>query len=382
VAAAHGQAPDVAVVGAGAIGLSVAHSLLQDGARVAVYEQGPVPNPHASSVDASRLIRHTYGSKRGYAALVDDAYAAWEQLWADLGERLYADTGTLMLARPGAAWAHDSAATLDALGKPCPRLDPDDAAARFPLLDLSGIEAAYLVPSGGVLAADRIVAALARRVVELGGTLQERTRVAALDPESGTLSLADGRSIAADRIVLAAGPWTGRLWPELAGDLTPSRQLVCTAQVPDDLAAAWADMPMVLDIGADSGVYAVPPVHGAPLKLGDHSFSLTGDPDREREPGDAELQALYLRARRQLAAPERYRRLAGRTCFYTVAAEERFRHCRRGRAHVLAACSGHGFKFAPLIGARVADLLAGRVREAAFQAWLGGAGVSPAGAPP
>ena len=82
-----------------------------------MIEQGPVPNAHGSSVDSSRLIRHTYGTQHGYAALVDAAYAAWDRLWTELGTAHYSPTGTLILSRPGATWAQDSAATLDALGK-------------------------------------------------------------------------------------------------------------------------------------------------------------------------------------------------------------------------------------------------------------------------
>ncbi|MDZ7712471.1 MAG: hypothetical protein U5L06_04895 [Rhodovibrio sp.] len=81
---------------------------------------------------------------------------------------------------------------------------------------------------------------------------------------------------------------------------------------------------MLLDIAdaesrSEGSVYAVPPVGDAPLKLGDHAFSLTGDPDTDRSPGDAELERLFETTCRQLAAPERYRLLSGRTCFYTVA---------------------------------------------------------------
>jgi len=367
------RAQSVAVVGAGVVGLSAARSLLQAGHSVVVYDRAEVPNPHASSVDASRLIRHTYGDKLGYARMVDPAYAAWDRLWAELGETLYQPTGTLILARPGAQWAHDSAATLDRLGIAYKPLDAAAAARHFPLLNLAGIDSAYLVPTGGVLAAERIVAALTERVRALGGTVRSGAGVAAVDA-GGRVALDDGTELRADAVVVAAGPWTARLWPELADQLTPSRQLVSYAAVPDELAEAWSGMPMVLDIGADSGVYAVPPVHGAPLKLGDHAFSLTGDPDCAREPGATELEELFARAARQLAAPERYRLLSGRTCFYTVAEAERFQYRRAGRVHVLAGFSGHGFKFGPLIGERVAELLNGTLAPDDFETWLAGEG--------
>jgi glycine/D-amino acid oxidase-like deaminating enzyme len=370
-------APTALVVGAGIVGLSAARALLAEGYRVEVIEQGPVPNAHGASVDSSRLIRHTYGTQHGYAALVDAAYAAWERLWAELGTTHYIQTGTLILSRPGASWARDSAATLDALGKRYRVLGPDEAARRFPLLNLDGVERAYWIETGGVLAAERIVDALAGRLRAQGASIAEHTAVTDLDPERGRVELEDGSARSADLLLLAAGPWTGRLWPDLAPALTPSRQLVCYADTPDDLYAAWRRMPMVLDIADaesrhEGSVYAVPPVGDAPLKLGDHAFSLTGEPDTDRSAGDAELERLFETTCRQLAAPRRYRLLSGRTCFYTVAPDSQFIHRARGRAHVLAGFSGHGFKFGPLIGERFAAHAAGRLAESDFDSWLAG----------
>ncbi|MBK1666766.1 hypothetical protein CKO28_01745 [Rhodovibrio sodomensis] len=372
-------APSAVVVGAGIVGLSAARALLAEGYRVDVLEQGPVPNAHGSSVDSSRLIRHTYGTQHGYAALVDDAFAAWDRLWDDLGRSYYTQTGTLVLSRPGATWAQDSAATLDRLAKPYRVLSPDEAARRFPLLNLEGVERVYWVEGGGVLAAEPIVDDLARRLRAQGAAITAHTAVTQLDPEAGRVRLEDGTRRTADLLLVAAGPWTGRLWPDLARQLTPSRQLVCYVDTPDDLYAAWRRMPMVLDIAdaesrSEGSAYAVPPIGGAPLKLGDHAFSLTGDPDTDRSPAEAELDRLFETTCRQLATPARYRLLSGRTCFYTVAPDSRFLHRRAGRAHALAGFSGHGFKFGPLIGERFAELAAGRLEEGTFQAWLAGNG--------
>ena len=376
------RAPQAIVVGAGIVGLSAARALLAEGYRVEVIEQGPVPNAHGSSVDSSRLIRHTYGTQHGYAALVDAAYAAWDRLWTELGTAHYSPTGTLILSRPGATWAQDSAATLDALGKRYRVLGTEEAARRFPLLNLDGVERAYWVETGGVLHAEPIVDALARHLRARGATVTERTAITDIDPAQGRVVPEDGALRTADLVLIAAGPWTGRLWPELDARLTPSRQLVCYADVPDALYAAWRRMPMVLDIadaesrGAGS-VYAVPPVGDAPLKLGDHAFSLTGDPDTDRSPGAAELESLFEMTCRQLAEPARYRLISGRTCYYTVAPDSQFIHAREGRAHALAGFSGHGFKFGPLIGERFAELAAGRLGEDDFSTWLAGAASAP-----
>lgn len=362
----------VAIVGAGVVGLSLARSLLRAGHAVIVYDRAEVPNPHASSVDRSRLIRYAYGRQTGYAALVDDAYAAWDRLWAELGETHYARTGTLVLSHPGATWARDSADTLAAMGRPVEWIDPEEAEARYPLLDLTGIERVFYVPTGGVLHAERIVAALADRVRALGGELHEHCPVESVDTAQGRLALAEGGHVQAELVLLCPGPWAGQLLPDLSQRLTPSRQLVSYGTIPPETRQQWDAMPMVLDIGKDSGFYAVPPVLGEPLKIGDHSFSMQGDPDIDREPGAAELRRMFGSARGRIRGFADYRLLDGRTCFYTVADDERFVAEQRGRAVVLAGFSGHGFKFGPLIGERFAAVAAGRLSFAAFARWAEG----------
>jgi glycine/D-amino acid oxidase-like deaminating enzyme len=76
------------IVGGGIVGLATAWALARAGHEVELLEQGPLPNPLASSMDDHRLIRHPYGDRRGYARMIDAGYAAWDLLWDDLGQRL------------------------------------------------------------------------------------------------------------------------------------------------------------------------------------------------------------------------------------------------------------------------------------------------------
>jgi glycine/D-amino acid oxidase-like deaminating enzyme len=363
----------ITIVGAGIMGLSTAWALTRDGHDVTVYEQGPIPQPLGSSVDQHRLIRLPYGAHTGYMKMALEAYALWESLWDDLGERLYAPTGTLVLdSEADGGWAADSAAALGTIGTPVEWLPPDEVERRFPLVHAGGIVRGFCLESGGVLYAERIVAALARRLEAAGAVLEPGTRISAVDPERGRVTLADGGVRDADALVIAAGAWLPQLLPELAQRVTPSRQVVVYLQPPAALAADWARAPMILDIAPNGGFYLVPPRGGAGLKVGDHRFSLNGDPDAPREAERAQARAVLALCRGRLRDFGSYELDHARVCFYTVAPEERFIVEARGLCILVSACSGHGFKFGPLVGRRIADTLAGRVDAAMLTRWAAG----------
>lgn len=367
----------ITIIGAGIMGLSAAWALRRDGHEVTVFDQGPVPNPLGSSVDEHRLIRHPYGGERGYTRMVNPAYAAWDALWAELGACHYAPTGTLVLDR-GATRRTEEA--LQHEGVPFERLSVAALAERFPMLDSNGLHGALLLETGGTLFAGAIVADLARYLRGHGISIEAESAVRAVDPDQARVTLADGRIVAADRLVVAAGPWAPRLLPALRQRVTPSRQVVVYLTPPVDLAAAWQRHPMILDIDPGAGFYLVPPrplsaggVSG--LKIGDHSFSLSGDPDHDRQASPEEARQIITQVGGRLRGLERYQLREAKTCFYDVEARERFIVEPVGTyGWVMSGFSGHGFKFGPLLGLELArtirgDRLAGRLTEWAA-GWL------------
>jgi glycine/D-amino acid oxidase-like deaminating enzyme len=183
----------VIIVGGGIMGLATAWALARTGHEVELLEQGPLPNPLASSMDEHRLIRHPYGDHRGYARMIDAAYAAWDLLWGDLGQRLYAPTGTLALTGNGETWAARSAAVLAGIGKPMTELTLADLPRRFPQLDTKGVERAFWIDTGGVLFAQDIVAALARHLAQRPGVrLHPDTPVRTVDLERARVVVESG----------------------------------------------------------------------------------------------------------------------------------------------------------------------------------------------
>jgi glycine/D-amino acid oxidase-like deaminating enzyme len=304
--------------------------------------------------------------------MVSEAFDAWEVLWQDLGTRLYRPTGTLALEGAEAGWTTASRATLEQLGVPHRVLAPDELDRDFPYLDSGEVEWGLWLDSGGALFAGAIVEALASHLAGRAVTLRPRCRVIDLDLESGRAVTEDGEKLEADALVVAAGPWTSRLLPDEDLPITPSRQVVAYARPPVRWAKAWATAPMLLDVGSASGFYAVPPVSGTGLKIGEHSFTLRGDPDESREPLAEEAQAVFELCLGRFVDGTDYRLDHGRTCFYTVESQERFIAVARGRSWVLAGFSGHGFKFGAVLGLRVADAIFGAQDPAGLSRWAAG----------
>ncbi len=365
----------ITIVGAGIMGLSAAWALARAGHDVSVFDQSLVPNPLGSSVDQHRLIRHPYGADRGYTRMIGPAYKAWDALWRDLGETHYAPTGTLVLETGETSWGEASAASLAAEQIPFRHLTADEVARMFPLVDARNIRFALHLDSGGTLFADRIVGSLAQWVARQKNVhLTTQTRVSEIDADRARVRLADGAVIDADVLVVAAGPWAPRLVPGLASRVTPSRQVVAYLAPPAETAAAWAQHPMILDIDPAAGFYLVPPRAGTGLKIGNHGFTLTGDPDRDRAAGEEEARAIMALCVHRIRDFDRYRLAEAKTCFYDVEKQERFVVEPLGRqAWVMSGFSGHGFKFGPALALELARAIGGSGDKPRLTSWASGA---------
>ena len=366
-----------AVVGAGITGACTAWWLARAGAAVTLFEQGPLPNPWAASYDRHRLIRYPYGDLDGYCAAITDAYAAWDALWKDLGESHYVETGSLALSYEAGDWTERSADTMARLGLAHERLDAAAVGRRFPFLRTDAIRGGLFVARGGVLLADRIMHALARRLPQQGVTLRQHARVAGIDADRGTLRVDGAEAGPFDAIVVACGPWTSKLLPDLApGLLTPMRQIVAYLRPPPQLAAAWAAAPALQDIGGPADGYGVPPVAGTDLKLGATPVRRPGDPDGEREPEPGEGRRLLDLYRDWLVDHDGYEVVETRVCHYMLKPDQRFLVEPLGpRGWVATGDTGHGFKFGPLLGRWLAEAVTGGMAAAEAAARAAGEGL-------
>jgi len=312
---------NVAVVGAGVMGCAAAWALRERGADVTVYEQFELDHTRGSSHGRSRIFRLAYPDP-SWVRLAQEAYDGWN----DLDPSLLGLYGLVELAP---APALTSARTLDECGIAHRFLEVDEARALGATVP-EGWTALH-VADAGIVFADR-----ARHAFLEGVDVRTGTRIDSLG------------DVDADVVVVTAGAWIGRLVPGL--DVRITRETVAYFR------HEGPPLPSVVDIAPSGGhdMYSLhDPVHG--LKAGAHHAGAEADPDEPAAPDAAivERVAAWVAARFPDVDPEP---VETDTCIYTSTSDQTFVLDRRGDVVVGSACSGHGFKFAPAVGRRLAAL--------------------------
>jgi sarcosine oxidase len=320
---------EVAVVGAGVMGLATAWALARRGHDVVVHEQFEVGHTRGSSHGRSRIFRLAYMDAE-WVRLAQEALPLWRELERESGETLLELHGLVEIVTD---LQESSAPTLEACGVHWERLDAKEAERRYPIRVPDG-SFAVVQPEAGIVRVDRALPALAR-----GLDIRERSRITAVD------------DLDADVIVVTAGSWVNDLLtPPLPVRVT--RETVCYFRL-----AEPGPVPSLVSFKPERHVhdmYALAdPLHG--LKVGAHHAGPEVDPDVPGDPDDGLVEQIvsWTRGIFHLADSSP---AAAETCLYTSTQDERFVLERRGRTVVGSACSGHGFKFAPAIGERLAAL--------------------------
>ncbi len=322
------------VVGAGVMGLASAWALARAGREPLVLEQFEVGNTHGSSHGATRIFRLAYDEPE-WVRLAQKALGLWRDLEAETGAQLLNLTGLVDLPDD----PDRLTAALDATDTPYELPTAEELQHRFGLATTCC--KAVWQPDAGVVRADRALAAFAS-----GVAVRERTRVRALVP--GGVETDQG-VIEAAVVVVAGGAWARELVPDLP--VTPTRETVSYFELGDGRV-----VPSVIDY-RNRETYSLTAGPGV-LKVGVHRTGPPTDPDESGTPDEEIVRFASDWAGRtfELAKPEP---VSVETCIYTNTDDASFVLERRGDVVVCSACSGHGFKFAPAVGVRVAELVTG-----------------------
>ena len=335
----------VTVIGGGVMGCATARVLARRGVTVTLLEQFEVGHRRGSSHGSSRIFRLSYPDAR-YVAMGMEALPLWQDLEREANEPLLKTTGGL--DRGADLDAHAEA--LAACGAPFESVSADQAQIRWPQLSFPPDTEVLYQPDAGIVLAERAVAAFARGFADGGGELREGVRVVSITPSATGVRLhtTEG-ALDADCVVVTAGAWVGKLVEHLGIDIPtrPTRETVAYFEYqapPPPTLVEWGEPP----------IYALAsPGYG--IKAGEHEAGPTADPDDEGPVGEASLGRVQRWVGERFPAA-RITPTHAETCLYTNTPDDHFILKRYGRVVVGSPCSGHGFKFAPLIGEQLADL--------------------------
>jgi sarcosine oxidase len=316
---------------------------------------------HGSSHGETRVFRIAYFEHPAYEPLALAARDASRRIERETGAALLTTTGILEAGFEGSPIVSGSLEAARRHGLPHEVLSAREASARFPAFDLPDGWIASFQPDGGVLRAEASVEAMVASAVARGASVLVERRVAALVPQREGVRVVfdDGSGLTADRVVVGAGPWIGALAPGLAPALRVTRQTVgWFAPRQADLVRPAA-MPVFILQAPEDTFYGFPDMSGSGVKTASHiEGDVVADPDARVDANGAALDRLAANLARYLPAAAGPLR-AKSSCFYTRTADEHFAiglHPGDARIVLASPCSGHGFKFASLIGEILADL--------------------------
>jgi sarcosine oxidase len=350
--------PQVIVLGLGIAGSSIAATLAERGYEVTAIEQfGPL-HERGSSHGDTRIYRRIPHEGAPYVELAAKSLEGW-RAWSELAkDALLVQCGGIDAGSAESPMVQSSEELCRQYEQPFLALSGSEFNRESPHFCLPPDWRVIYQPSSGFVRPDATRTFLHRLAREFGAQLLFNTPILGIEPLSnGVRVRIASETLECEHLVVAAGSWLPKLFPELGLSLSPERRVIAwySPLGPLDLTR----MP-IFCLDADGGWYGMPTPDGR-IKLGnDKHLRQTIDPDQPAAPpGPEDVQ--------KISGIWRY--LTGfahtpsemKTCIYTVAPDQHFiidRHPSHRNILIFSCCSGHGFKYAPVYGEIAADLLA------------------------
>jgi sarcosine oxidase len=352
---------DAIVLGLGGMGSAALYHLAKRGHTVAGIEQHHVAHDRGSSHGNLRIIRKAYHEHPNYVPLLDRAYVLWRDLEQASERTLFAQTGLILAGLPQSESMQGLAASYAANDLPHEMLQPAEVMNRYPQFRIPEDYTSYFDPLGGYLFVEQCVETHLDLAERLGAEVHIHEPASAwrADETGVTVTTAKGELHGA-KLVIAVGPWSGAVMNEIGVRVEVVRKVQLWYGAPGlERYTPPHFVPFFFE--HDYGVfYGFPSVDYAGLKVAEHSG---GEPVADPQAVDRSLKAEDEAPVRRFLAdslpgfePELRRHSI---CMYTKTPDQHFVvdvHPRHDNVVVAAGFSGHGFKFASVIGEILADL--------------------------
>jgi sarcosine oxidase len=359
---------DCLVVGLGIMGSACLYELAKRGFSALGLDRFSPPHDRGSSHGFSRIIRASYFEHPAYVPLVLRSLELWRRLEGEARRPLLREVPCLCLGPEGGRLVSGALSSLSSHGLRHERLMGREVTERYPfILPPDGYSAA-LEPSAGILAPEACVEAHLEAAARRGAKVHIWERVLGWKADDGIFRvLTEKAQYRASSIILCAGPWTPGLLRDLGLPLSCERQVMFWFATDRRVTSLRLDDIPIIIAETQAGLfYAVPEAERGLVKVARHHGGARCDPDRiSRRVDEADLEPVLRFLRDYIPV------LAGdpsgaKVCIYTNTPDEHFvidRHPAHRAAVIVSACSGHGFKFAPVIAELASELVEDRTRE-------------------
>src|SRR5262245_6468784 len=354
---------DVVVCGLGAMGSAALQHVARRGKRVLGVERYTPGHDRGSSHGRTRIIRLGYFEHPSYVPLLRHAYKLWRDLEQATGRELLHRTGIAEIGPSHGRLVKGTLTCAQIHGLRHEVLAAADLMRRFPVFRVPPDYLAVVQPDGGILEAEESIAAqLALAAVE-GAEIRSGETVRAVEPRPGHVRIvSDRENIEAGAAIIAAGPWLKSLLPALAAPLRVTREVIGWFDPTDGQLFLPGRIPVFIIESRHGMHYGIPPygsIHAGIKVAKHHHRDETVNPDAYDRTVSAADEALIRAALADHVPAANGRLIDATTCLYTMTPDGAFLVDRLpGAPNIIVAspCSGHGFKFAPVIGEIVADL--------------------------
>ncbi|HMC53535.1 MAG TPA: FAD-dependent oxidoreductase [Gemmatimonadaceae bacterium] len=366
----------VVVVGAGAFGGWTALSLLRAGFRVTLVDAWGAGNSRSSSGDETRVIRAGYNGQAVYIRMVARAAALWKENEVRWGRRVFFPIGCLWMCPGDDAFVRTSMAPIRASGLAIEEWTVAEAQRRFPHMGFAGVRSVFFEPAMGYLLARESCELVRESFVREGGDYVVAAARAGriTGGRLGSVALASGQQLEADRFVIACGPWMSQFFPDAIGRrIVATRQEVFYFGSPAGATAYEpGSTPVWVHLG-DHITYGIPGNERRGMKVADDTAGPEVDPtSMDRLPDAARLADARVVLRDRFPALANAPLVESRVCQYEESSDGHYlvdRHPELANVWLAGGGSGHGFKMGPAIGEHVTSLVMGTGAVEPLFAW-------------
>lgn len=357
---------DAIVLGVGSMGSSACYFLAKQGYKVLGLEQFDIPHELGSHAGQSRIIRKAYFEHPDYVPLLERAYQNWKSLENETGAQLYFKTGLVYFGKPDHLLIKGLRLSAKQYGIEVNNLSSLDQYPQFRIPD--GYDR-LVEPDAGLVTPERAILLYTERAMQFGAAIHTKEKTLEWKKTgSGFTVKTDKNTYQCAKLIITAGPWAGKMIPNLSKDLKVTRQVIAWVKP-----KKWKEFELghfpcwTIADEAKPGIYYGFPIlspskFGGPigLKLAHHYAGTVSDPDHPNRVPTEEDEANLVYALNKFIPYGYESTHVMKTCLYTNTPDENFIldfvPGFEKDVVVAAGFSGHGFKFASMIGEVMADL--------------------------